>query len=72
VEWLISTQPLTIDIKTFSEVKSVLKFNSRNTQGNPGSVNVMAKAAPAAAAPVAATDSPTAPVSATDAPAATH
>jgi hypothetical protein len=74
VEWLVSTQPLTVDTATFSKVKSVLKFNSRNTQGNPGAQNVMAKAA-AAPARVPGTVSPVAPTSAATASAtsaATH
>jgi phage tail protein X len=60
VEWLVSTQVLTVDVQTYNEVKRTLKFNSRFIQANPGTVNVQ-KAVPAAAkAPVPAVPVPVA------------
>ncbi|EHK98760.1 putative Carbonic anhydrase [Glarea lozoyensis 74030] len=45
VEWLVSTQVLTVDVQTYNEVKRTLKYNSRYIQANPGTVNIQ-KAVP--------------------------
>ncbi|CAG8981221.1 hypothetical protein HYALB_00013869 [Hymenoscyphus albidus] len=41
IEWIVSTEAITIDVPTFNEVKKVLKFNARNTQSDPGRDNVI-------------------------------
>ncbi|KAG2171431.1 hypothetical protein INT43_009092 [Umbelopsis isabellina] len=45
VNWLISTEPLQLDVNTYNKVKSILKFNSRYTQNNLGGTNLLEVAA---------------------------
>jgi hypothetical protein len=41
VDWLISTQLLSIDVHTWLTVKKVIKFNARYTQDFLGGVNLL-------------------------------
>lgn len=41
VQWLVSTQPLSIQASTFVGARDVIGFNSRFTQNSPGQPNVL-------------------------------
>lgn len=41
VAWLVAKAPICIHVDTFKRVKSVVKFNSRYTQNNPGGINLI-------------------------------
>lgn len=45
VPWLISTEPLPVNVQTYNAVKSILKFNARYTQNNLGQPNLLENAA---------------------------
>lgn len=41
VQWLVSTQKLSVQASTFVGVRDVIGFNSRFTQNRPGEPNVL-------------------------------
>jgi hypothetical protein len=41
INWLISAEPLLIDVKTYNRVKKIVKFNSRYTQNTLGQTNLL-------------------------------
>jgi carbonic anhydrase len=45
VPWVISTEPLPINVQTYNAVKAILKFNARYTQNNLGQSNLLENAA---------------------------
>ena len=45
VTWLVVGQPIPLDVKSYNEMKKVLKFNARYTQNSPGSENLLLVAA---------------------------
>lgn len=51
---MISSKPLTIDANTFESAKAVLNFNSRFTQNDPKTVNLIENAAKVLATPAGA------------------
>jgi hypothetical protein len=60
VSWNVVENPLFVDATLFRKVKTVMKFNSRYTQNEPGQDNFLAgagasPAAPSVEAPVVAT-----------------
>ncbi|KAG0127427.1 alpha carbonic anhydrase [Tuber indicum] len=47
--FLVTEKPLPLNVKTYNEIKSVVKFNSRYTQNSPGQENLIAVGASALA-----------------------
>jgi carbonic anhydrase len=45
VTWLVSSEPLPIDVKSYLAAKRVMKYNSRYTQNDPGQINLLEYAA---------------------------
>lgn len=45
IAWNVVRDPVTIDVKTYKAIKSIMKFNSRYTQNTPGEVNLLENAA---------------------------
>ncbi|KAJ2958389.1 hypothetical protein NQZ79_g5981 [Umbelopsis isabellina] len=45
VNWLISTEPLQLDVNTYNKVKSIVKFNARYTANYLGGTNLLEVAA---------------------------
>lgn len=45
VPWLISTEPLPVNVQTYNAVKSILKYNARYTQNSLGQPNLLENAA---------------------------
>lgn len=44
VEWYVGTEKLLLDVKTYNQLKGVLKFNARFSQNDPGETNVLQEA----------------------------
>ncbi|OLN85511.1 Carbonic anhydrase 4 [Colletotrichum chlorophyti] len=44
IAWNVVGTPITIDIATYKKTKSIMKFNSRYTQNNPGEINLLENA----------------------------
>jgi len=45
VTWIVSAEPIQIDLKNYETLKDFLKFNARYTQNNPGEENLLLIAA---------------------------
>ncbi|KAI9827819.1 MAG: hypothetical protein M1832_004308 [Thelocarpon impressellum] len=45
VRWLVTKEPLPLDVSSYLAAKEVMKFNARNTQNAPGEVNLMESSA---------------------------
>jgi carbonic anhydrase len=45
VNWLISNEPLKLDVNTYNKVKKIVKFNARYTANEPGKPNLLEVAA---------------------------
>ena len=41
LEWIVSKEPLQVDIFLFNSLKKIMKFNSRYTQSAPGEANML-------------------------------
>lgn len=50
VDWIISSKPLTVDAATFEATKKIIGYNSRYTQGDIGSANLLDNAVKVATA----------------------
>ncbi|KAI6362196.1 hypothetical protein MCOR25_006269 [Pyricularia grisea] len=45
IRWNVVRKPITIDMKTFKKIKSIMKFNARYVQNVPGQINLLENAA---------------------------